>query len=89
MGYGETLNFAFRAQALARNAEGIWERLGDEQVNFAQRKANMEKEQKQLKQGSYPFPQTAVDLGETIYGELSSRYGIDVQVNIDGRIGRS
>lgn len=73
---------ASRAQALARNTEGIWERLGDEQVNFAQRKAGLEKEQKQLKKGIYSFPQTAVDLREAIYGELSCRFGIDVQVNI-------
>lgn len=74
--------YASRAQALARNAEGIWERLGEEQVNFAQRKADLDKEQKQLKQGIYPFPQTAVDLREAVYGELSSRFGLDVQVNI-------
>jgi len=75
-------HYASRAQALARNAEGIWERLGEEQVSFAQKKEELEKERKKLKQGIYSFPQTAVDLREMVYGELSSRFGIDVQVNI-------
>lgn len=74
--------FASRVQAIAINASGIWDRLEEEQSAFADRKTELENEQKKLKQGIYSFPPTTVDLRDAVYAELSSKFGIDIQVSI-------